>query len=115
MNDIMKLVPNGRRQSTSQTQMNSKVIERLYILKKELQQRKSGERRKLWLSISGSTYMTHIGFESQYTNSGVQGQNLHFYKTQFLLAVPFLEEDRNLISVSWNLFHTAASFFSRPV
>lgn len=79
MNDIMKLVPNGRRQSTSQTQMNSKVIERLYILKKELQQRKrSGEWRKLWLSISGSIYMRHIGFESQYTNSGVQGQNLHF-------------------------------------
>lgn len=37
----MKAVPNGRRQSASQTQMNNKVIEGLYLLKKELKQQKS--------------------------------------------------------------------------
>lgn len=44
--------------------------------------------------------MGHSNYESQYTNSGMQGQNLHFYKTPFLFEVPFLEEERNLISVS---------------
>ena len=43
--------------------------------------------------------MEHGSHESQYTNSGVQEQNLHFYKTQLLFEVPFLEEDKNLISV----------------
>lgn len=38
--------------------------------------------------------MEHSSHESQYTNSGVQEQNLHFYKTQLLFEVPFLEEDK---------------------
>lgn len=56
--------------------------------------------------------MRHSSCKSQYINSGMQLQelNLHLYKTQFLIKVPFWGKDRHLIS-DWNLLHTAASSF----
>lgn len=60
-NDIMKLVPDGRRQSTSQTHVNSKVIERLYILKKELQQQeRSGEQKTLAVNFREHLHETQL-------------------------------------------------------
>lgn len=56
--------------------------------------------------------MRHSSCKSQYINSGMKLQelNLHLYKTQFLIEVPFLGKDKNLI-LDWNLPHTAASSF----
>lgn len=73
MNDIMKAVPNGRRQSASQTQMNSKVIEGLYLLKKELKQQKSIGEQNFGSYFQGKTsHMEYRSYESQCTNSVVQ-------------------------------------------
>lgn len=59
--------------------LNSKVLEGLYLLKKELKQQKSIGEQNFGSNFQGTTsYIGHRSYESQCINSGVQNQNLHF-------------------------------------